>query len=184
MEKVVIDTNVIVSALIQRGYANLIINELFIENRIQLCISDELMAEYYEVLAWPKFSKFPDFFIRAEALLAEIESKATKYIPTVKLQLIADRDDNMILELADECLATFVITGNTTDFTFPTYKLTKIVTPKEYWDNHQPGWGKLEIKIYLLVPVHIRLATVDKSTYSVLLRSAKVYGYRSTYKTK
>ena len=51
MEKVVIDTNVIVSALIQRGYPNLIINELFIENRIQLCISDELMAEYYEVLA-------------------------------------------------------------------------------------------------------------------------------------
>ena len=45
MEKVVIDTNVIVSALIQRGYPNLIINELFIENRIQLCISEQLMAE-------------------------------------------------------------------------------------------------------------------------------------------
>ena len=68
MQKVVIDTNVIVSALIQRGYPNLIINELFIENRIQLCVSDELMSEYYEVLARPKFSKFPDFFIRAEAL--------------------------------------------------------------------------------------------------------------------
>ncbi len=139
MQKVVIDTNVIVSALIQRGYSNLIINELFIENKFQLCVSEELMTEYYEVLARPKFSKFPDFFIRAEALLAVIESKAIKYVPVIKLQLIADTDDNMILELADECLADFVITGNTTDFTFSIYKHTKIVTPREYWDNYQPA---------------------------------------------
>lgn len=138
MQKIVIDTNVIVSSLIQRGYPNLIIKDLFIEQKFQLCISDELLAEYYEVLARPKFSKFQDFFIRAEALLVEIESKATKYNPTITLDFISDDDDNMILELADECLADFVITGNTTDFTFPTYKQTKIVTPKEYWDNYQP----------------------------------------------
>jgi len=138
MQKIVIDTNVIVSALIQRSYPNLIINELFIEQKFQLCVSDELMAEYYEVLLRPKFSRFQDFFIRAEALLVEIESKATKYVPTVKLQLISDADDNMILELADQCLADFVITGNTNDFTFSTYKQIKIVTPKEYWENYQP----------------------------------------------
>ena len=96
------------------------------------------MAENYEVLARPKFSKFPAFFIRAEALLVEIEAKATKYVATITLDLISADDDNMVLELADECLADFVITGNSTDFTFPTYKQTKIVTPKEYWDNYQP----------------------------------------------
>ena len=58
-----------------------------------------------------------------------------KYYPTITLDLISDDDDNMILELADECLADFIITGNTRDFTFSTYKQTKIVTPKEYWDN-------------------------------------------------
>ena len=138
MQRIVIDTNVIVSSLIQRGYPNLIIKDLFIEQKFQLCISDELLAEYYEVLVRPKFSKFQDFFIRAEALLVEIEAKATKYNPTITLDLISDDDDNMVLEVADECLADFVITGNTTDFTFPTYKQTKIVTPKEYWDNYQP----------------------------------------------
>jgi len=120
------------------GYSNLIINDLFIEQKIQLCISEELLTEYYEVLKRPKFSKFQDFFIRAEALLVDIESKATKYSPSLKLDLISDADDNMILELADECLADFVITGNTTDFTFPIYKKTKIVTPKEYWDKYHP----------------------------------------------
>ena len=138
MQRIVIDTNIIVSSLIQHGYPNLIIKELFIEQKFQLCVSDELLTEYYEVLARPKFSKFQDFFIRAEILLAEIEAKAIKYFPTLKLNLISDDDDNMILELADECLADYVITGNTTDFTFPMYKQTKIVTPKEYWDIHQP----------------------------------------------
>lgn len=138
MQRIVIDTNVIVSSLIQRGYPNLIIKELFIEQKFELCISEELLAEYYEVLARPRFSKFQDFFIRAEALLVEIASKATMYAPTITLDLISDDDDNMILELADECLADFIITGNTTDFTFPTYKQTKIVTPREYWENYQP----------------------------------------------
>ena len=138
MQKIVIDTNVIVSALIQKNYPYLIINEFFVENTFILCVSVDLLNEYYEVLRRPKFSKFQDFFIRAEALLVEIEAKATKYNPTITLDLISDDDDNMVLELADECLADFVITGNTTDFTFPTYKHTKIVTPKEYWDNYQP----------------------------------------------
>jgi uncharacterized protein len=138
MQRIVIDTNVVVSALIQRGYPNLIINDLFVEQKFKLCVSNELLAEYYEVLSRPKFSKFQDFFIRAESLLVEIESKATKYFPAITLDLISDADDNMVLELAHECLADFVITGNTTDFTFPTYNLTKIVTPKEYWEIYKP----------------------------------------------
>jgi putative PIN family toxin of toxin-antitoxin system len=138
MQKIVIDTNVIVSALIQKSYPNQIINDLFLENKFQLCISEELMAEYYEVLARPKFAKFQDFFIRAESLLVDIESRATKFHPRIKLDLISDVGDNKILELADESIANFVITGNTNDFTFSTYKKTKIVTPKEYWENNKP----------------------------------------------
>ncbi len=69
MQNIVIDTNVIVSSLIQRNYPYLIINDFFIENKFQLCISDELFTEYYEVLARPKFSKFPDFLLKAESLL-------------------------------------------------------------------------------------------------------------------
>ncbi len=137
MQKIVIDTNVIVSALIQRSYPYRIIYELFIDEKFQLCVSDELMAEYYEVLSRPKFARFHDFFIRAETLLADIESKSVKYIPTIKLDIISDPDDNMILELADVCSADFVITGNTTDFSFASYKQTKIVTPRDYWENYR-----------------------------------------------
>jgi len=50
--------------------------------------------------------------------------------------LISDIDDNMILELAVECSANFIITGNSNDFIFSEYKQTKILSPKEYWENH------------------------------------------------
>ncbi len=139
MQKIVIDTNVIVSALIQKNYPFLIIDELFFENKIRLCISEELMQEYFEVLSRPKFSKYPDFVSNAQNILAEIGYRAEIYKPKIKLNIISDQDDNMILELADESKADFIITGNTKDFTLTKYKKTKIVTPKEYWENHRPN---------------------------------------------
>ncbi len=138
MQKIVIDTNVIVSSLIQQSYPYKIIYELFIDDKFVLCVSEELMAEYYEVLSRPKFARFPDFFGKAEHLLADIETKAQKFVPSIKLDLTSDKGDNMILELADECEADFIVTGNTNDFTFLEYKQTKIVSPKEYWENHAP----------------------------------------------
>ena len=96
------------------------------------------MAEYRDVLRRPKFERFRDFASLAEIIMADIEVKAHWYYPAITLDLIADKDDNKILELAGECSADFVITGNTTDFTFPRYKLTGIVTPAEYWERYRP----------------------------------------------
>jgi len=138
MQKLVIDTNVFISALIQRSYPFLIINDLFVEGKAELCISDELLEEYYAVLHRKKFAKYPDFVSKAEVLIADIESKSSKFIPKEKLTIISDQDDNKLLELADECKADFLITGNTNDFTMKRYKRTKIVTPKEYWENFKP----------------------------------------------
>ena len=134
MQKVVIDTNVLVSSLIQKSFPYKIINELFIEEKITVCVSETLMQEYYEVLRRPKFASYSGFVARAEILLADIETKATMYVPAISLELISDKDDNKILELADVCEADYVITGNINDFTFPTYKNTRIVTPKDYWN--------------------------------------------------
>jgi predicted nucleic acid-binding protein len=47
-------------------------------------------------------------------------------------------DDDMILELAQECKADFIVTGNTKDFMISRFKKTQIVTPAEYWDLYKP----------------------------------------------
>jgi len=134
MQKIVVDTNVIVSSLIQRSYPYKIIYELFIDDKFVLCVSEELVSEYYEVLSRHKFTKYPDFLGKAENLLADIVTKAKKFAPSTKLDLVTDKDDNMILELAEECSADFIVTGNTSDFTFSEHKQTKIVSPREYWE--------------------------------------------------
>ena len=69
---------------------------------------------------------------------AIVGSRSIKFVPKKKLTIISDKDDNKLLELADECKADFLITGNTNDFTIKKYKRTKIVTPKEYWENFRP----------------------------------------------
>lgn len=138
MQKIVIDTNVFVSALIQRGYPNLILNELFIGEKSKLCISENVVKEYYDVLNRKKFARYPDFIAKAEMLLADIEEKGTKFSPKIKVKIISDKDDNKFLELAAESKADFLITGNTNDFTMEKFRKTKIVSPKEYWENYRP----------------------------------------------
>jgi putative PIN family toxin of toxin-antitoxin system len=113
------------------------VHELFIEDKIQLCTSEKLIYEYYEVLHRQKFSIYKDFLIRAETLLTAIILKSKKFTPKIELNIISDANDTMLLELADICSADFLITGNTNDVTFSQYKETKIVLPKEYWDNYQ-----------------------------------------------
>jgi putative PIN family toxin of toxin-antitoxin system len=138
MQKIIIDTNVIVSSLIQKGYPYRIIFDLFIEDKISLCISPQLFKEYYTVLERPKFAQYQDFVLKAKIVLANIEKKAICFIPDITLDMISDKDDNKLLELADKCVADFIITGNITDFTFSQYKETRIVTPRDYWDNYKP----------------------------------------------
>lgn len=138
MQKIVLDTNIIVSFLIQRGYSYLIVSELFIENKVTLCVSDELLAEYHDVLKRKRFGKYPDFVSNAETMLADIEAKSKKFFPKKKLTVIKDEGDNKLLELAEECKANFLVTGNTNDFTMKKFKKTQIVTPENYWNNHRP----------------------------------------------
>lgn len=136
MQKLIIDTNVLVSALIQKSYPNFIFFNCVLENRFEICISDDLLEEYLEVINRPKFSKYPDFLIKAEFVISQIEGIATKFSPKDRIEIIADSPDNRLLELAFESKADFIITGNTNDFTMSEFGGTKIISPKEFWDQY------------------------------------------------
>ncbi len=132
--RLILDTNVLVSALIQRNYPYLIVDRILADNNLRLCLSQQLFAEYVEVLNRKKFNQFPDFHLRAQALLADIESRALKFKPTITLGIISDPADNRLLELSETCQADYLVTGNTNDFTMAEHKGTKIVSPKEFFE--------------------------------------------------
>jgi len=90
MQKVVIDTNVIISSLIQESFPYKIVNEIFMENKIILCVSEALMKEYYDVLQRPKFALYHDFIVRVELLRTDIEAKAIMYFPQISIDLLSE----------------------------------------------------------------------------------------------
>ena len=132
--RLILDTNVLVSANIQRGYPYLIVDRIFADPNLELCFFFFFFTEYVEVLNREKFAKFPDFHSRAQTLLIDIQTLGVQLTTTTKVGLIKDEPDNRLLELAETCEAQYLVTGNTNDFTMAEYKRTKIVSPKEFFE--------------------------------------------------
>lgn len=138
MQKILLDTNVIVSALISRSVPSKILYELVLPKTVQLCLSEEVFAEYVEVLNRDKFSKYSSFKSNAIVVLSKLSEISTFYQIDKKVQVLMDKADNRFLELAGVCSADYLVTGNTLDFTFTEFESTRILTPRAYWDNFAP----------------------------------------------
>jgi len=134
MLQVIIDTNVLVSSLIQHSYPFLIVDFLIKSSNSSICISMKISNEYNDVLFREKFTKYAEFFSNAKDLLSDLEEKAEMFYPDVTLDILEDKSDNKFLELAETCNADYLITGNLRHFPMREYKKTKIVTPKEFWE--------------------------------------------------
>jgi len=133
MQRIIIDTNIFVSSLIQRSSPFFIVNDVFGNQKIELCISEELLKEYMDVLNREKFARFVDFQSNAKSLLIDIESFGRLYNPEKNLDIISDEKDNRLLELAVAAKADYLITGNHNDFTMDDFRGTKIITARDYW---------------------------------------------------
>ncbi|MDR1097335.1 MAG: putative toxin-antitoxin system toxin component, PIN family [Tannerella sp.] len=132
MPKIILDTNIVVSALLRRSYPHYIVRDVLGGN-MELCLSKELRQEYSDVLARPKFARYPGFVQNAAILLNRLAGIAAFYEPSVRLELIRDASDNKLLELAAASGADFLVTGNTNDFTMSAYLRTRILSPREFY---------------------------------------------------
>ena len=132
--RLILDTNVLVSANIQRSYPYFIVDLIFADPNLELCFSEELFTEYVDVLNREKFAKFPNFHSRAQILLSDIRTFGFQFTTNTKVEIIKDEPDNRLLELAETCKAQYLVTGNTNDFTMTEHKGTKIVSPKEFFE--------------------------------------------------
>ena len=107
--RVVVDTNCWISFLIGRRLTRLV--DLLSDERVQLVVCDELLAEIREVTQRPKFARyFPekevDSFIEFMLIISE------HYEPQQVVRLCRDEADDYLLSLALESHAQFLITGD------------------------------------------------------------------------
>ncbi|WP_024864136.1 putative toxin-antitoxin system toxin component, PIN family, partial [Leptospira licerasiae] len=110
MLKVLIDTNVYISAILFGGKPKVILEEL-ISGKIIGYISDSILKEIEETLKKPKFKLSEEFI---SIVLSEIES-LTEKIVNISLKDYAglrDRDDYHILESAISAKVDYLITGD------------------------------------------------------------------------
>jgi len=106
--KVVIDTNVFISAFVFGGNA-LEIVRLFLKDDIEVYISPFIFEEITRILR----EKFLWEELKIEKLLQLIGPKVNEVYPKVRVSIIKSKDDdNRILECALESKADYIISGD------------------------------------------------------------------------
>ncbi|MGO9554452.1 MAG: putative toxin-antitoxin system toxin component, PIN family [Syntrophobacteraceae bacterium] len=131
MLRVIIDTNVLVSALLKPDSVPELVLSLILEKEMVLCLTKPIADEYAEVLRREKFIRLDHD--KVKALLSRLKSQAEWVEPKIRLNVTkADPEDNKFLECAEEAGADFLITGNIKHFPPGKFKRTLIVDPAEF----------------------------------------------------
>ena len=101
MIRVVLDTNILVSALLQpQGLPARTFLMALAGTTAQLCVSGDVYAEYEEVVRRPKFNRDEAVI---ESALHAIRQNGFWVKPSEKVNVCSDPDDNIFLECAQAC---------------------------------------------------------------------------------
>lgn len=127
---VVVDTNVLISALLFGGKPREILR-MVIDRDILAVISPALILEFLEVLA----KKF--LFPHKRLLLVEKKVKKTFRLvyPTEHIEVLHDQPDNRVLEAARAGECRYIVTGDKELLGLESYKTIAITTPKQFLEE-------------------------------------------------
>jgi putative PIN family toxin of toxin-antitoxin system len=130
MIRVVLDTNVIVSALLQPLGPPAAVFLLVAGGAVQLCISGDVYAEYEEVIRRPRLARDEEVIA---ATLQTVREKSLWVRPTETIKACSDSDDDIFLECAHAACAEYVVTGNLKHFP-SSWGSILVVTPRRFLD--------------------------------------------------
>jgi putative PIN family toxin of toxin-antitoxin system len=131
--RVVVDTNVYISALVFGGVPQRVL-ELISSQDLPLYISPSIIEEVSGILV----AKFGWTKEELELFLPPLWDRCVIIKPTVRLKVCADPDDNHVLECAVAAEAEFLVTGNPKHFP-KVYEATKVVNPRHLLEILRTG---------------------------------------------
>lgn len=137
MIRAVLDTNVIVSAIIGRKYSpSKEIFESFKNSKLFLATSVEILEEIEEVLNREHVVKYHGYSLDRRSKIIIDLAKLSYVVPgTSVINVIKDDpDDNMILVCALEARANYIVSGDRHLLKLKKFEGVKIVTPREFKD--------------------------------------------------
>jgi putative PIN family toxin of toxin-antitoxin system len=124
----VLDTNVLISAIVFKGVPEKILKLCILENKFDSVISPEILAELRTKLKF-KFG-FPDGLIKEWELI--LKNTLKNMLPFYNTKVCRDPDDNKILDLAIFSGAKYIITGDKDLLSLGKYKDIMIITPTDF----------------------------------------------------
>lgn len=131
MSRVVLDTNVLVSALIVKaGKPAQILRRIA---AFELLTSEEMLAELAEVLQRPRIMR--EYRLTAENIqeyLARLRGVSTMITLQTSVAVVADPDDNMFLACAIDGSASYVVSGDAHLVSLEAYRGIQILTPAAF----------------------------------------------------
>ena len=128
--KIVLDTNVVVSGLLQPQGNPAQVLTLALAGAVQVCHDQRILAEYAEVLARPRF-KFDEKRVRE--VLDKLETDGLAVAATGQRDLdLPDADDEPFLAVALAAPADYLVTGNLADYPAERRRGCAVVSPAEF----------------------------------------------------
>lgn len=132
--KIVIDTNVVASAMFFGGRPKQLL-ELLVSRRLEAYASAEITTEYQET-AEELCSRYPDKKVR---LPLSIIIAAMKLIePTSVVSVCRDPDDNKFIECAQDAKCIYIVSGDKDLLSVKRYNKVQIVTVSEFLSMYPP----------------------------------------------
>lgn len=125
---IVLDTNVIVSALISKNKEAptvLLLDEVIVNSDISLLVNEDILKEYHDVLHRPKFNLDFDF---VDFLLDKLTSIAIQVKRSHFTGKLPDPKDAMFIEVSLSVRDSKIVTGNIKHFP----GITNAMTPAEF----------------------------------------------------
>jgi len=135
MAKAILDTNVVVSGLRNPDGNSAAILRLAESRAFRCYVSQEILAEYNEVLNRPVLDFQPHQIAK---VMQMIRRRSRLVIPSKRLNVTSDPDDNVFLECALEARADYVVTGNVRHFP-SRFQDIRIVKPRQFLSNLGAG---------------------------------------------
>ena len=129
MIRVVLDTSVLVSAVITPTGPNAQVIDLVATGEIRPYLTEAVLAEYYRVFNYERLQHLDRR--RIARLRGLLETASVKVKSRGRLKISGHEDDNRIYECAVAAKANYIITENAKHFKKP-YKNTKIVNARQF----------------------------------------------------
>jgi uncharacterized protein len=127
--RIVLDTNVLVSGLLNPYGAPGQIARMVAAGEISPCFDARILGEYRDVLLRPRFGFRAE---HVEALLEQIRVAGVSAATHTLTNQLPDRDDEPFLEVAIASVAEYLVTGNARHFPVRLRSSVQVVSPVEF----------------------------------------------------